>query len=96
MLNLGKARKLAIALSTLEVSDVLTDQDIIKVREVVLRHMSFSQALELDAAPGKIGYSVGGKEWHWKLRQTRNRRGFERGWEPGSEQTDEVEPEMAS
>ena len=96
MLNLDKARKLANALANLNVSDVLTDQDIVKVREVVLRYTSFSQALELDAAPGKIGYTVNGKEWHWKLRQTRNRLGFERGWEPGLEETDEVEPEVAS
>lgn len=96
MLNLGKARNLAVALANLAVSDILTDEDIVKVREVVLRYMSFSQALELNDAPGKIGYYIGGKEWHWKLRQTRNRGGFERGWKPGSEETDEVETEVVS
>lgn len=28
----------------------------------------------LDEKPGALGYEVGGKEWHWKLRRTRNHR----------------------
>lgn len=26
----------------------------------------------LDEKPGSYGYNIGGKEWHWKLRQARN------------------------
>lgn len=28
---------------------------------------------ELDSKPGKRGYEIDGREWHWKLRQVRNR-----------------------
>lgn len=28
----------------------------------------------LDEKPGQFGYEVNGKEWHWKLRRTRNSR----------------------
>lgn len=28
----------------------------------------------LDEKPGSLGYKVEGKEWHWKLRRTRNHR----------------------
>lgn len=96
MLNLGKARNLASALGNLKVSPTLTDRDIVKVREVVVRNMSFSQALELDAAPGIVGYSVNGKEWHWKLRQTRNRGGLDRGWKPTPKRARKVAAEVAS
>ena len=84
MLNTTKLRSLAAGLADLQVNPDLTDDDIVKVRETITRKgLSFSQALELDAKPGIVGYSVNGKEWHWKLRQARNRGAFERGWRKG-------------
>lgn len=65
--------RFATALSVLEVSPTLTEDD----KENVLRliknfHLTVGDFWEIDGKPGQIGYKIEGREWHFKLQQVRN------------------------
>lgn len=52
----------------------LTDLDCQKVLKVIRSlKVTVDDFTFLDEKPGWIGYKIKGREWHWKLRQTRNR-----------------------
>lgn len=60
-------------LAELEVDSSLSDEQKQQVIDILVEegcnHIDFMQ---LDEKPGRWGYSIGGRGWHHKLRQTRN------------------------
>jgi hypothetical protein len=46
------------------------------VGEILLEHkVTPAEFIEMDERPGRWGYQINGREWHYKLRRFRNRQG---------------------
>jgi hypothetical protein len=60
-------------LAHLEVDSSLTDEHKQEVIDVLVQEgCDYYDFQDLDEKPGRFGYKVDGKEWHYKLRQVRN------------------------
>lgn len=68
-----RQRTIVEQLADLEVHDQLTDKEKTEVINILKKNRAtVTDFTTLDGKPGYWGYHVNGKEWHWKLRQTRN------------------------
>ena len=68
--------KLVRTLAAFDANNPLSPEDETAILDMIrYYHLTKGDFWRIDEKPGHFGYQIEGREWHWKLRQVRNRAG---------------------